>query len=52
MGEKINLKVLPDNCNIKVEAGNKIIDVLNENNISVESTCAKKGKCGKCKVKV
>lgn len=52
MGEKINLKVLPDNCNIKVEAGSKIIDVLNENNISVESTCAKKGKCGKCKVKV
>lgn len=52
MGEKINLKVLPDNYNIKVEVGSKLIDVLNENNISVESTCGGKGKCGKCKIKV
>ena len=52
MGEKINLKVLPDNYNRKVEAGSKLIDALNENNISVESTCGGKGKCGKCKVKI
>ena len=52
MGEKINLKVLPENYNIKVEVGSKLIDALNDNNISVESTCGGKGNCGKCKVKV
>lgn len=50
MGEKFNLKVLPDNYNIKFEVGSKLIDVINENNISMESACGGNGKCGKCKV--
>lgn len=28
------------------------MDAINENNISIESTCGSKGKCGKCKVKL
>ena len=52
MGKKVNLKVLPDNYNKEVEAGSRLMDAINENNISIESTCGSKGKCGKCKVKL
>ena len=48
MSEKINLKVLLDH-NMK---GRKLIDIINENNIPIETACGGKGKCGKCKVKV
>ena len=51
-GKKVNLKVLPDNYNKEVEAGSRLMDAINENNISIESTCGSKGKCGKCKVKL
>ena len=47
MTKKFDLKVLLDNCERK-----KLIDVINENNISIETACGGKGKCGKCKVKV
>ena len=45
MGKKVNLKVLPDNYNKEVEAGSRLMDAINENNISIESTCGSKGKC-------
>lgn len=51
-GKKVNLKVLPDNYNKEVEAGSRLMDAINENNISIESTCGSKDKCGKCKVKL
>lgn len=52
MGKKVNLKVLPDNYNKEIEAGSRLMDAINENNIFIESTCGGKGKCGKCKVKL
>lgn len=52
MGRKINLRILPDNCNKQVEAGSKLIDEINKNNIFIETTCGGKGRCGKCKVKI
>ncbi len=44
MGKKVNLKVLPDNYNKEVEAGSRLMDAINENNISIESTCGSIGK--------
>lgn len=42
MGKKVNLKVLPDDYNKEIEVGRKLMDVMNENNISIESTCGGK----------
>lgn len=44
MGPKVNLKVLPDNYNKEIEAGSRLMDAMNENNIFIESTCGGKDK--------
>ena len=52
MGIKVNFIVLPFFFFFLIEVGSKLMDAINENNISIESTCGGKGKCGKCKVKL
>lgn len=46
----IDLKFLSDNDDKKIKK--KLIDVINKNNIFIESDCGGQGSCGKCKVKI
>lgn len=52
--DEITLTVLTEGnrINIKANKSKKIINILNENNIFINSPCGGNGTCGKCKVKV
>jgi len=46
------IRILPDNIVISAERGRRLLDVLRENNIFVNSLCGGMGWCRKCKVKI
>uniref|UniRef100_A0A7C3RJC6 DUF4445 domain-containing protein n=1 Tax=Dictyoglomus thermophilum TaxID=14 RepID=A0A7C3RJC6_DICTH len=46
------IRVLPENKIIKVTQGDRLLDILIENNIKIPSYCGGAGWCKKCKVKI
>lgn len=54
VNEIVNLKVIVKGkeVNIKADKHTSIMDILIENKIKINSLCAGKGKCGKCKVHI
>ena len=48
----IEILILPDNRKIKAEKGADLLTVIGSAGISINSTCAGEGVCGKCRVKI
>ncbi len=49
---KYSVTFLPDQKNIKVEAGKSILYAANKAGLQIKSSCGTEGTCGRCKVRV
>lgn len=52
MQNKYTLTLLPDNQKITVPAGARLIDVLRQAGVRLETPCGGRGLCGKCQIRV
>ncbi len=50
--EEMHIIFLPNNKTIKVSVGTNLLEAANKAGIIIPSLCARRGKCGKCKVKI
>lgn len=46
------IKIYPEDKIVYFNKGQKLLDILQENGVSLESPCGGKGFCGKCKIRV
>jgi uncharacterized 2Fe-2S/4Fe-4S cluster protein (DUF4445 family) len=50
--ERVRLRFLPDEAEVRVPSGTPIFDAASWNGIAIDSTCGGHGTCKKCKVRI